>query len=164
MRTMFLKVLASTVALALVLYIVGCAVSEEAEEEGGEEGVEQEAPAPTQPEAKTTVKKDTTEVKVVPPANPQPEQEMKPPPTAPVPVYAVQIGAFENEANASRAEERIKARFAYPVRKDFDDRTKLYKVSVGSFSTRDEALEFRKMLSEKYPGEYMDAWIVEVQK
>jgi cell division septation protein DedD len=161
MRTLFLKLFASAVALALVLYIGGCTASEEAEQG---EGVEQEAPAPTQPEAKTTVKEDTTEVKVVPPAKAEPKQEMKPAPTTPVALYAVQIGAFESEANASRAEETIKARFTYPVRKNFDETTKLYKVSVGSFSTKDQALEFRKMLSEKYPGEYMDAWIVEVQK
>jgi cell division septation protein DedD len=161
MRTLFVKLAAITVASALLFYIGGCTASEEAEQE---EGVKQEAPAPTQPETKTTVKKDTTEVKVVPPANVQPEQETKPAPTAPATVYAVQIGAFETEANASRAEQTIKARFTNPVRRYFDETTKLYKVSVGSFSTKDQALEFRKMLNEKYPGEYRDAWIVEMQK
>jgi cell division septation protein DedD len=161
MRTLFLKLLASTAALAVVLYIGGCTASEEAEQE---EEVKQEAPAPTQPETKTTMKKDTAEVKIVPPANPEPEKEMKPAPTTPVTLYAVQIGAFVSEANASRAEETIKARFAHPVRKYFDETTKLYKVSVGSFSTKDQALELRKLLNEKYPGEYVDAWIVEVQE
>lgn len=161
MRTLFLKLVAAAAALALVLYLGGCSASEEAEQE---EGVKQEAPAPAQPETKTTMKKDTAEVKVVPPANVEPQQEMKPAPTTSATLYAVQIGAFESEANANHAEETIKARFTYPVRKYFDGTTKLYKVSIGSFSTKDQALEFRKSLNEKYPGEYQDAWIVEVQQ
>jgi len=161
MKTLFLKLFAVTVALALVLYVGGCSASEEAEQE---EGVKQETPAPTQPETKTTMKKDTAEVKVVPPTNVAPEKELKPAPTTTAALYAVQIGAFENEANASRAEETIKARYTYPVRKYFDGTTKLYKVSIGSFSTKDQALEFRKSLNDKYPGEYQDAWIVEVQQ
>ncbi|MGA9363988.1 MAG: SPOR domain-containing protein [Bacteroidota bacterium] len=161
MKTLFLKLFATTAALALVLYVGGCSASEEAEQE---EGVKQETPAPTQPQTKATMKKDTAEVKVVPPANVEPEKEMKPPPTASATLYAVQIGAFENEVNAGRAEQAIKARYTYPVRKYFDETTKLYKVSVGSFSTKDQALEFRKLLNEKYPGEYQDAWIVEVQQ
>jgi len=161
MRTLFLKLFATTAALALVLYIGGCTASEEAEQE---EGVKKEAPVPTQPETKTTMKKDTAEVKVMPPAKAESETEMKPTPATPVTLYAVQIGAFESEANASRAEQTIKARFSSPVRKYFDETTKLYKVAVGSFSTKDQALEFRKLLNEKYPGEYQDAWIVETPK
>jgi cell division septation protein DedD len=161
MRTLFLKVFATTAALTLMLYVGGCTASEETEQE---EGVKEEAPAPAQPATQTTMKKDTAEVKVVPPANVQPEQEMKPAPAPSVILYAVQIGAFENEVNASRAEQTVKARFTHPVRKYYDETTKLYKVSVGSFSTKDQALEFRKLLNEKYPGEYQDAWIVEIQQ
>jgi cell division protein FtsN len=161
MKTLFLKFFAAVAALALVLYLGGCSASEEAEQE---EGVKQEAPAPTQPESKTTMKKDTAEVKVVPPATAEPEKEVKPSPTTTATLYAVQIGAFDIDANAIRAEETIKGRFAQPVRKTYDEMTKLYKVSIGSFSTKDEALEFRKTLNEKYPGEYNDAWIVEVQQ
>lgn len=161
MRILFLKLCASIAALALVLYIDGCKASEEAEQE---EGVKQEAPAPTQPETKTTMKKDTAEVKVIPPVKAEPEKEITPAPPAPATLYAVQIGAFESEENASRAEQTFKARFTQPVRRYLDETTKLYKVSVGSFTTKDQALDFRKLLNDKYPGEYMDAWIVEVQK
>jgi cell division septation protein DedD len=155
MKTLFLKLCVMTVALAAVLYMGACTASEEAEQE---EGWDEEAPAPTQPEMPTTMKKDTAEVKVMPPAVMEPTT-----PTAPMILYAVQIGAFESEGNAVRAEQLIRARYTQPVRKYFDEATRLYKVSVGSFPTKDQALEFRKLLNEKYPGEYLDAWIVEVQ-
>jgi cell division septation protein DedD len=156
MKTLFAKFCVITAALVTVLYLGACTASEEAEQE---EGGNQEAPAPTEPTAPTTMKKDTAEVKLVPPGVTEPAA-----PTAPMVLYAVQIGAYENDANAQRAEQLISARFTQPVRKYFDETTKLYKVSVGSFPTKDQALEFRKLLNEKYPGEYQDAWIVEVQK
>jgi cell division septation protein DedD len=156
MKTLFPKLCVITAALVTVLYLGACTASEEAEQE---EGVDQEAPAPTEPAAPTTMKKDTAEVKVVPPGVTEPVA-----PTTPMVLYAVQIGAYENDTNAQHAEQLIRARFTQPVRKYFDETTRLYKVSVGSFPTKDQALEFRKLLNEKYPGEYQDAWIVEVQK
>ncbi len=161
MKTLFLKLAAVIAAFALTLYIGGCKASEESEQE---EGVKQEAPAEKQPEAKTTMKKDTAEVKVVAPAKTEAEEEMKPTAPTAVTLYAVQVGAFESMENASRTEQTIRARFTNPVRKYYDEATKLYKVSVGSFATKDQALDFRKTLNEKYPGEYRDAWIVEVPK
>ena len=110
------------------------------------------------------MKKDTAEVKVMPPVKTEPEGGVQPAATSTAIVYAVQIGAFESEENASRIEQAAKARFTNPIRKYYDQVTKLYKVSVGSFATKDEALEFRKTLGVKYPGEYNDAWIVEVPK
>lgn len=160
MKTLFRNLLSIIAASALVMYINGCSASEEAEQE---EGVKQEAPAEKQPEAKTTMKKDTAEVKVVPPAISEPGKEVKTEGVA-VMVYGVQIGAFESQDNAARAERTLKSRFTYPVRGYYDEVTKLYKVSIGNFVTKDQALEFRKLLNEKYPGEYQDAWIVEVQK
>jgi cell division protein FtsN len=156
MKTLFPKLCVITSALVAMLYLGACTASEEAEQE---EGAEQEAPPAAQPAAPTTMKKDTAEVKVVPPAVTEPAA----PATATV-LYAVQIGAYENDSNAQHAEQLIAVRFSQPVRKYFDETTKLYKVSVGSFPTKDQALEFRKLLNEKYPGEYQDAWIVEVQK
>jgi cell division septation protein DedD len=156
MKTLFPKFCVITAALAAVLYLGACTASEEAEQE---EGVDQEAPAPTEPATTTTMKKDSAEVRVVPPSVTEPAA-----PTTPMVLYGVQIGAYENDANAQHAEQLIRARFTQPVRRYFDETTKLYKVSVGSFPTKDQALEFRKLLNEKYPGEYQDAWIVEVQK
>jgi cell division protein FtsN len=156
MKTLFPKFCVITAALVAMLYLGACTASEEAEQE---EGAEQEAPTPTAPAAPTTMKKDTAEVKVVPPTAAEPSS-----PATPMVLYGVQIGAYENDANAQHAEQLIRARFTQPVRKYFDETTRLYKVSVGSFPTKDQALEFRKLLNEKYPGEYQDAWIVEVQK
>ncbi|MEK6571948.1 MAG: SPOR domain-containing protein [Bacteroidota bacterium] len=161
MRSLLRNFLFIGAAFALVLYVGGCTASEEAEQE---EGMKTEAPAEKQPDAKATMKKDTAEVKVLPPAKSEPVKEAIPPAPTPVTLFGVQVGAFENAENAARIEQTLKARFTQTVRKYYDEATKLHKVSIGSFATRDQALEFRKMLHEKYPGEYKDAWIVEVQK
>lgn len=160
MKTLFRNSVSVIAACALVMYIGGCSASEEAEQE---EGAKQEFPAEKQPDAKTTMTKDTAEVKVIPPAKFEPAKEVKTEGEA-VMIYAVQIGAFESPDNAARAEQTLKSRSTYPVRRNYDEVTKLYKVSIGSFATKDQALEFRKTLNEKYPGEYKDAWIVEVTK
>ena len=154
MKSQFRNLLFTLTAASLALYIGGCSASEETEKE---EGVKQEAPAEKQP----TMKKDTAEVKVVPPAKSEPMKEAATEGAA-VMVYGVQVGAFESSENAGRVERALKARFSQPVHRFYDETTKLYKVSVGSFATKDQALEFRKTLNEKYPGEYNDAWIVEV--
>lgn len=160
MKTQFRNLLSIVTAIGLILYLGGCSASEEAEQE---EGTKQEFPAEKQPEAKTTMKKDTAEVKVVPPAISEPSKEIKTE-GAGVMAYAVQVGAFESPDNAARAEQTLKSRFTYPVLRFYDEVTKLYKVSIGNFATKDQALDFRKTLNEKYPGEYRDAWIVEVTK
>ncbi len=160
MKTLLRNLLSLIAACALVMYISGCSASEEAEQE---EGAKQEFPAEKQPGAKTTMTKDTAEVKVIPPAKSEPAKEVKTEGEA-VMAYAVQVGAFESPENAARAEQTLKSRFTYPVRRNYDEVTKLYKVSIGSFVTKDQALDFRKTLNEKYPGEYKDAWIVEVTK
>lgn len=163
MKTLFRDLLSSIPVFLLSLCLAGCTASEETEYEYEDE-VETQPPPPN-----VVVKKDTAEVKVVTPAITEPEKSPKPavpPPvvSTPVMVYAVQIGAFEIPENADGVEQVAKWRFTLPVRKYYDGETNLYKVTVGSFASKDEALEWRKILNEKYPGEYRDAWIVEIPK
>jgi cell division septation protein DedD len=158
MRTILRNLLTIGAAFVLTLYLGACTASEEAERE---EGVTEEAP--TKAPEPTTMKKDTAEVKVVPPAPAETPRESRPEVSTAI-VYAVQVGAYENAENASRAEKLLKARFTQAVRTYYDQTTKLHKVSIGSFGTKDQALEFRKLLYERYPGEYQDAWIVEVPR
>ncbi len=156
MKSHLRNLLLFIVGVTMITYLGACKASEEAEQE---EGMEHETPS-----EKAMMKKDTAEVKVLPPAKSEPESGMQPTTPSTAMVYAVQIGAFESAENASRIEQAAKTRFSKPVRRYYDQATKLHKVSVGSFATKDEALEFRKTLTEKYPGEYNDAWIVEVPK
>jgi cell division septation protein DedD len=151
MKSHMRNLLLTLVSLSLVSYWAGCKASEETEQE---EGVGEE----------TMMKKDTAEVKVVAPSKAEPESGTQPAASTAM-VFAVQVGAFESAENANRMEQSAKSRFStMQVRKFYDQVTKLYKVAVGSFLTKDEALEFRKNLGVKYPGEYNDAWIIEVPK
>lgn len=153
MKNVFRSPLLFVILASASLYLSGCKASEETAQEE----------MPTPPD-EAVVKKDAVEVEVVP--RPRIETEKAPTPAmaAPTTVYAVQIGAFEDLKNALRIEQQAKARFTQPVRKIFDNATKLYKVSVGSFPLKDQALEFRKTIQQRFPGEYTDAWIVEVPK
>lgn len=153
MKTVFRNPMFFVVLASAVLYLSGCKASEKLEQE------EMETP----PE-EAVVNGDTPEVKVVPLPRTETESAPAPSTAAPTMVYAVQIGAFEYPDNALRIEQQAKARFTQPVRRVFDNGTKLYKVSVGSFPLKDQALEFRKTIQQRYPGEYTDAWIVEVPK
>lgn len=151
------------------LSLGGCKSSEETKREIKPPEVTKEAPKETPPAEKKPEpppKKDTVEVVVMPPA-PKPDTTavMVPPlPTMTVPRFSVQIGAFEKPENATSAQQRAKDRFTMPVFSNFDPTSNLYKVSVGSFATREEALEFRNSIVRKYPDDYFDAWVVELKK
>ncbi len=151
MKSTLSKLLTFAFVIVMAYSQGGCKVSEQAEQE------EMQTP----PEG-AVAKKDTAEVKVVPPV--KSEEKQPPAPGAIGTLYAVQIGAFESADNAARVEQLAKSRFAQPVRTYYDATMRLYKVSVGSFPIRDSALEFRKTIQQKYPGEYSDSWIVEVPK
>jgi DNA-binding response OmpR family regulator len=86
------------------------------------------------------------------PAPPEAKAPAKKPPQVAkkAPVYSVQVGAFRNRANARRLMNALKAK-GYEARlKQLQRGGKpLYKVLVGSFSSREEALATAKRLSSK---------------
>lgn len=81
------------------------------------------------------------------------------------PAFTVQIGAFLRPNNALRNQKMAKSRFAqYPVYSNFDARSKFYRVSVGKFGTRHEALDARHQILKKYPKDYSGCWINYIPK
>lgn len=109
--------------------------------------------------------KSTTETKAAPPAS---KQETVPaaastaaPPNAGSMMWSVQLGAFKSEAGAFQLIEEIKQKFNQPVYKRYDPVTGYYKVTLGSYQTREKAGEFKlEVQSRGYP----DAFTVEVAR
>lgn len=76
--------------------------------------------------------------------------------------FMVQIGAFANPVNASRVQDLARERFGIPVFNDYRTDLRLYQVRIGFFEDREAATTFRAELMQKFPGDYHDAWIVEL--
>jgi cell division septation protein DedD len=117
--------------------------------------------------------------KPVPVQSPQPvkqastppaRQESAPVPTSEVPaaapragsmMWSVQLGAFKSEAGAFQLIEELKQKFNQPVYKRYDPVTGYYKVTLGSFPSREKASEYKlEVQSRGYP----DAFTVEVAR
>ena len=81
------------------------------------------------------------------------------------PAFTVQIGAFLRPNYALSNQKKAKSRFSqYPVFSNFDTRSKFYRVSVGKFMTRKEALDLRREILKKYPKEYAACWVNYIAK
>jgi cell division protein FtsN len=80
------------------------------------------------------------------------------------PVYTVQVGAFGQVSNALRAQKHAKEHFAtQPVFSVFVKRAKLYRVSIGRYENRREAIALSDSLKQSYPEEYKQCWINFIQ-
>jgi cell division septation protein DedD len=118
-----------------------------------------EKPVPVRPAV-------TDEPVSTPPAR-QEAQETPPPPapaTAPRAgsmMWSVQLGAFKSEAGAFQLVEELKQKFNQPVYKRYDPATGYYKVTLGSFPTREAASEYKL---EVHSRGYPDSFIVEVAR
>ncbi len=76
-------------------------------------------------------------------------------------MWSVQLGAFKAEAGAFQLIEELKQKFNQPVYKRYDPVTGYYKVTLGSYQTREQAAEFKlEVQSRGYP----DAFTVEVAR
>ncbi|HOJ02753.1 MAG TPA: SPOR domain-containing protein [Bacteroidota bacterium] len=76
-------------------------------------------------------------------------------------MWSVQLGAFKNDAGALQLVDEIKQKFNQPVYKNYDPVSGYYKVTLGSFQSREDATRFRlDVQSRGYP----DAFIVEVPR
>ncbi len=87
-----------------------------------------------------------------------------PPPSSPSVSgnFTVQVGAYKLQESAERIASLAKERFSQNVSVQFDNTASLYKVMVGSFSTKDDARRFRDQMMAQYPTDYKDAWVSEI--
>ncbi len=116
-------------------------------------------PNPSEPAAKSetgAAKADTFDVKV--------DNSKKPPYQATVQQtgFTVQIGAYQKQENADRVASLARERFTVSVSTVLDKTSGLYKVLVGSFTTKDQARSFRDDMVQKYPSDYKDAWTTDI--
>lgn len=113
-------------------------------------------------------KRDTVVAKVTPPAKVDtsrtaaalPAQtELKEPMSSVV--FTIQVGAFGSEINARRWEEQTKEILKMPTYLEHDLRVNIYKVTVGTFISREQAAEIVRDIRQRYPTLYRDAWVIE---
>ena len=118
----------------------------------------------TRKTTKFTAKQDTVKASLVrvnkSPAHPLPKIERPE-----NPAFTVQIGAFLSPNNALRNQKDAKSRFPkYPVFSTFDAQSKFYRISVGKFMTRGDALDARREILKKYPKDYSACWVNYIPK
>ena len=74
--------------------------------------------------------------------------------------YTVQIGAFTDPQHAVRAQRLAREWFtAYPVFNQFEASLKLYRVSIGKFEGRADAVALLKEMMKLHPKEYVECWV-----
>ncbi|MBI5646017.1 MAG: SPOR domain-containing protein [Ignavibacteriae bacterium] len=161
--------------LAAVLFMTGCSASEDtAKENTGTPGEftstdkrEVVIPATDQPPKATTIDPAPVQPATVRDAEAaEPEKVGQPPvpeaaqakPEAQktgLMMWSVQIGAFKSEAGAAALITEARSKFNVPVYKDFDAVSGLFKVTVGSFPTREQASQFKEdVLAKGYTGAF----------
>jgi cell division septation protein DedD len=159
--------------IALCLVLLGCSSSEESAEkqETAPPPSPQVEKAPPKVEAAAAPKVDTVSVEMQntqkPPYESKPAPVVSPgirPPAALTGKFAVQVGAYKMPDNADRVAALARERFGRNVTSVFDKVDNLYKVMVGDFLTKDEARRFRDTMAERYPSDYKDAWVSELQE
>ena len=160
-------------ATFLLAFISGCSSSEETAKDGKDGGGEFTAtdkpevviPATDQPgqdagEATRTERPATSAtITAQPVTSPVTAHDVTPPKPDPqktgMMMWAVQIGAFKSEAGAVALINEARTKFNVPVYKDYDAVTGFYKVTVGSFPTREQATQFKEeVLAKGYTGAF----------
>ncbi|MDX9758024.1 MAG: SPOR domain-containing protein [Bacteroidota bacterium] len=115
------------------------------------------ATTPSTPPARQEPAQDRS-VQTPPATVPAASQE---PPRAGTMMWSVQVGAFKSEAGAFQLIEELKKKFNQPLYKRYDPVTGYYKVTLGSFPTREQATEYKlEVQSRGYP----DVFTVEVAR
>src|SRR5260221_1846136 len=111
---------------------------------------------PSEPASTGAAKSDTFDVKV--------NNAKKPPyeTAGQQSGFTVQIGAYQKQENADRVASLARERFTVTVNTILDKTSGLYKVLVGSFTTKEQARSFRDDMVQKYPSDYKDAWTTDI--
>jgi cell division septation protein DedD len=76
-------------------------------------------------------------------------------------MWSVQIGAFKEENGAIRLVQEAKSALNQPIYKDYDPVSGFYKVTVGSFTSQEQASRFKQ---DVRAAGYPDAFTVEVRR
>jgi hypothetical protein len=75
-------------------------------------------------------------------------------------IYTVQIGAYGKAANALRIQKTAKERFpGQPVFSEFLKDVKMYRVNIGRYNNREDAVILYDSIKQKYPEEYKQCWV-----
>lgn len=78
--------------------------------------------------------------------------------------YTIQVGAYNDASNALRCQRIAKERFPdQQVLNEYDETAKLYRVSIGQFPSRESATVFLQQLQRRFPQEYRQCWIKQVE-
>jgi cell division septation protein DedD len=78
-----------------------------------------------------------------------------------IPMWSVQLGAFKSEQGANQLITEAKSKLNAPLYKDYDPASGFYKVTVGSFPTREQAAQYKTEVQAKG---YTDSFVVEVRR
>lgn len=152
----------SSMLLACCLFIGGCAASDSTRQEPAAPVTTpavSAAPAPVQQPEEFVARIDTVEA-----------AEAREPMIADSTLaegeirFSIQIGAFREPANASIAQAHAREHYGLPVRNEFDERSGLYQIRIGSFSTREEAQAQIARMKTEFPAEYKDSFIVQAKR
>lgn len=78
--------------------------------------------------------------------------------------FMVQIGAFKDGQFASQRQALARSRYHMPVLNDYNAKHRLYQIRIGFFESREAARAFRLRMIREHPGEYGDAWVVQLKR
>ncbi|HEY4612470.1 MAG TPA: SPOR domain-containing protein [Bacteroidota bacterium] len=79
--------------------------------------------------------------------------------------FTVQVGAYGLPQYALKAQQLAKERFGtYPVFNQYEASLKLYRVSVGKFDARADAIAFLTEIRRLFPLEYFECWVNTIAK
>ncbi len=142
----------SILLIAAALGLSGCGSSHQTTTTSSQE----QTPPPPPAMQKPADRYDTVDVST------QNKKVDYPPPATMSGNFTVQVGAYKLQESAERIAALAKERFSRNVSVEFDNASSLYKVMVGSFSTKDDARRFRDQMMAQYPTDYKDAWVSEL--
>lgn len=78
--------------------------------------------------------------------------------------FMVQIGAFKDPTNASVIQGLARERYRMPVFSDYNSTIAMYQIRIGFFESRETAQAFRQKMSDDFPNDYRDAWVVQLAR
>lgn len=78
--------------------------------------------------------------------------------------YMVQIGAFKDPQLATAVQAVARQRYQLPVLNDYNPLVGLYQIRIGSFSSREAAIDFKNQMQQEFPTDYKDSWIVQLKQ
>jgi hypothetical protein len=119
------------------------------------------APPPPAAESRPSVSIETRTDTIATLHQQVPEQESPPRKAHPaVPLYRIQVGAFHRAANASSWVAFVRRQLGLPTVSEYSETRGVYRVRVGAFETKREALKYWRKLRRDLPRQFGDAWVV----